>query len=293
MTWTITAEFLQRIAKLHEKHAGSIAIDKPLPAELEKELLSYKKFIAVAVGMPKLQLCSAVPGSPELRSYCIRDIDHADPNVCKVTTKHPVLHDPLLTLFTILQYDERREIYGLQNLMDEIERLIRTNAEDKERISPIVARNLSELALTGELERQLELYQPRLFEPFYRPNPRAGQKLLLDSLSRMMKIGNHMERMPIANLGEPTARKFYYPADEKRAEETVEQMRRSEANLDKFWQEVDKIVLIRAQKYAKGRTLHVLWPGLMRGLVISRGQNHGRSHHQRERYPLRTRLTRW
>lgn len=69
MSWTLTADYIERIAKLHEKHANRLAIDKPLPAELEKGLLSYREFITLALDVPKLQLCSAVPGSPELRSY--------------------------------------------------------------------------------------------------------------------------------------------------------------------------------------------------------------------------------
>jgi hypothetical protein len=139
MSWTIARDYVQRIKGMHAKHSVSMAIDKPLPEELEVELLAYKQWIGLMQQMPLLQLNSAVPGSPELRGDWWRDITYPDPNVCHVMTKTPVLYDYLLMLFTILADDQRREYMGLQNILDEIERTIRRDPKQKVRISPMVA----------------------------------------------------------------------------------------------------------------------------------------------------------
>jgi len=73
-------------------------------------------------------------------------------------TKTSVLYDYLLMLFTILADGQRGESTGLQSILDEIERTIRCDPKQKARISPMVA----QMTLTGELDRQLTMYQPRL-----------------------------------------------------------------------------------------------------------------------------------
>jgi hypothetical protein len=166
MSWTVAWDFVKRIKALHEKHAQSLAIDKPLPEALEVELVAYKQWIELMQETPMLQLNSADPGSPELRGDGWRDITYPDPNICHCMTKTPVLYEYLLMLFTILADKQRREYMGLQSIMDELKRTIRRDPEQKARISPMVAQMLEDLALKGELDRQLRIYQPRLFDPF-------------------------------------------------------------------------------------------------------------------------------
>jgi hypothetical protein len=88
---------------------------------------------------------------------------------------------------------------------------------------------LSELALTGEVEKQLKLYQPRLFEPFYKPNPKLSRssvmKPMLDTLGRMIRLADHIDEMPLANVGQPVASRFNYREAKERTKETVDHMR--------------------------------------------------------------------
>lgn len=268
MSWTIVRDQTQRIAELHQQHAHLISNDKPLPADLELELLAYKGFIELMIRTSLLQLVSAVPGSPELRSYWIRDVDYPDPNVCYCKTRSPVLHDYLLMLFTIMQDDDRRELMGLQNIMDEIERHIRRDQKDKQRISPMVAKMISELALIGELERQLKLYQPRLYEPFHTPNlaidKGAVGKRMIELYGQIMRIADHMDEIKLSDVGKLDGNRFDYPAESRRTKQTVEQMRIAETNLDKFWHRVDQIVLTRAKRnYGPRKTLHILYPTMI------------------------------
>jgi hypothetical protein len=266
MSWTIARDFVKRIKALHHKHAQELAIDKPLPKELEIELLAYKEWIDLMQESPLLQLNSAVPGSPELRGDWLRDITYPDPNVCHVMTKTPVLYDYLLMLFTILADGQRRETMGLQNILDEIERTIRRDPKQKARISPMVAQMFGDLALTGELDRQLKMYQPRLYEPFYQENSDLSMHVSrrkIEEMGRMMKIAEHMDEMHVAEEGTPKNNRFDYPADQPRTKETVEQMRLAESKLDKFWAKVDKLVLTRARRpWRSGLMLDVLSPAI-------------------------------
>ena len=95
--------------------------------------MAYKEFINLIQSTPLLQLNSAVPGSPELRKRRWRDGIYPVPNVCSVHTKKPVLYDSLLVLFTVLEDEQIEEIIGLQNAMDEIERLNRRDLLQKAR----------------------------------------------------------------------------------------------------------------------------------------------------------------
>jgi hypothetical protein len=266
MSWTIARNYVQRINELNKKHASSMAIDKPLPEELEIELIAYKEWISLMQQTPLLQLNSAVPGSPELRGDWWRDINYPDPNVCHVMTKTPVLYDYLLMLFTILADEQRREYMGLQNILDEIERTIRRDPTQKARISPMVAQMFGDLALTGELDRQLRMYQPRLYEPFYQQKEglsRQASGRMIEEMGRMMKIADHMDEMHVAEEGIPINNRFHYPTDQARTKESVEQMRLAEFKLDKFWAKVDKLVLTRAKRpWRSGMMLDVLSPKL-------------------------------
>jgi len=273
MSWTIVRDQIQRIANLHKQHAHLISNDKLLPADLELELRAYKYFIELMISTSLLLLVAAVPGSPELRSYWIRDIDYPDPNVCYCTTRSPVLHDYLLMLFTIVQDNDRRELMGLQNIMDEIERQTRRDPKDKQRISPMVAKVFSELALIGELERQLKLYQPRLYEPFQTLNSAVGKgavmKRTIELSGRMMSVADHMDEMKLSDVGKLDGNRFNYPAETRRTKETVEQMRIAETNLDKFWHRVDQVVLTRAKRNDGPRkTLHILFPTMIESLRV-------------------------
>jgi hypothetical protein len=266
MSWTIARNYFQRIKDLHKRHASSMAIDKPLPEELEIELIAYKEWISLMQQTPLLQLNSAVPGSPELRGDWWRDINYPDPNVCHVMTKTPVLYDYLLMLFTILADEQRREYMGLQNILDEIERTIRRDPTQKARISPMVAQMFGDLALTGELDRQLRMYQPRLYEPFYQQKEglrRQASRRMIEEMGRMMLIADHMDEMHVAEEGIPNNDRFYYPTDQVRTKESVEQMRLAEFKLDKFWAKVDKLVMTRARRpWRSGLMLDVLSPKL-------------------------------
>jgi hypothetical protein len=275
MSWNVARDFVKRIKALHEEFISQLSsgtshdnfpIDKPLPKQLEIELLAYKQWINLMQSTPLLQLNSAVPGSPELRGDWWRDITYPDPNVCHVMTKTPVLYDYLLMLFTILADDQRRETMGLQNILDEIERTIRRDPKQKARISPMVAQMFGDLALTGELDRQLRMYQPRLYEPFYQDErglTEFASERMITEMGRMMKIAEHMDEMHVAEEGTPKNNRFEYPADQPRTKESVEQMRLAESKLDKFWAKIDKLVLTRARKpWRSGLMLDTLSPAV-------------------------------
>jgi hypothetical protein len=244
MSWTIARNYVQRIKTMHAKHSAFMAIDKPLPEELEVELLAYKEWIGLMQQMPLLQLNSAVPGSPELRGDWWRDTTYPDSNVCHVMTKTPVLYDYLLMLFTVLADDQRRAYMGLQNILDEIERTIRRDPKQKARISPMVAQMFGDLAKKEALQRE-------------------ASRRMIEETGHMMLIADHMDEMHVAEEGTPNNGRFDYPTDQIRTKESVEKMRLAEFKLDKFWAKVDKIVMTRARRpWRNGLMLDVLSPKL-------------------------------
>jgi hypothetical protein len=123
-----------------------------------------------------------------------------------------------------------------------------------------------DLALTGELDRQLRMYQPRLYEPFYQKKEtlqRQASRRMIKETGQMMLITDHMDEMHVAEEGTPNNGRFDYPTDQTRTKESVEKMRLAEFKLDKFWAKVDKLIMTRARRpWRNGLTLDVLSPKL-------------------------------
>ena len=74
-----------------------------------------------------------------------------------------------------------------------------------------------DLAFPGELDRQLKMYQPHLYEPFYQEDRKLKaqmERLLTMEMGRMVKITEHMEKtMHVTEEGTPKYNRVTNPAD--------------------------------------------------------------------------------
>jgi hypothetical protein len=66
----------------------------------------------------------------------------------------------MLWIFQTLLNDHQLLLCGLPGLMDELERLIQSNPQRKERISAWVAHVLSDLGVITRARHELDIYQP-------------------------------------------------------------------------------------------------------------------------------------
>ncbi|KAH7416628.1 hypothetical protein BKA64DRAFT_701417 [Cadophora sp. MPI-SDFR-AT-0126] len=134
--------------------------------------------------------------------------------------------DHLLWLFRSLWSDHQLLLLSLPSLMDEIEHVLQSDPKEKARLPTWVARVYSDLGVIARLRHELDILKhisPGGFALFAdERNPKAACRMSL-----------------FAKLATPTCDRFNYPSNKRRTKENTEIMRRSEQNLDLFW-ELDK-----------------------------------------------------
>jgi len=127
----------------------------------------------------------------------------------------------------------------VRDLVDYYEHLLRLDSSAKDWISPWVATIFSEIALTAELTRQLDLYHPWA-STFNQVLTKEQTSAQFERLHSTMK--EFMDSLPTTNLqeiGTSIGKKFHYPVGSRSTKETVAALRSAERNLDAFWERID------------------------------------------------------
>ena len=199
-------------------------------------------------------LKAGVFASPPLRKHYIRALGGSNSTDIQITRRHPTRRDYLLILVDALTEWRLVSLYGLHTLLDELERILQSDAKQRSRISTWVAHIISDLTIVAELERQMSLYQP---EPV--------EKLLHEGLTENLMHQEYTKRTPIILIvnhgigtmrlssGECPLRNCHYPSDKPRTAQRTREMIDAERILDAFWNKVDEHFVEQT-----GKTLHEL-----------------------------------
>ena len=127
---------------------------------------------------------------------------------------------------------------GLENLTDEIERLIRSDSKSRERMSSWVAKILSDLSLLGEFRHQIGLLRPG--SPMTEAVSTQEQQT---EFSRRMKLVARVletfQKGIVYSLTGTPLSKFSYPSDKRLNANVTKSLQEAEHNLDAFWKEID------------------------------------------------------
>ncbi|KAF5608010.1 hypothetical protein FPANT_639 [Fusarium pseudoanthophilum] len=225
---------------------------KDLPQTYFYALTIFKFYLDQSVMVSLEQLEHSEFASPPIRKFFARmpppDPYTSDMNVIpragvKITG---VDKEVMFLIQTLWKDDWGLFIARLPLVVDELERLMQANPKADALISAHVAKILGDIAIIAQCLKQLELYQPwaaqfdetiQSFTEIYRKSwknmgPDFGQ--LHDAFLRK-------EFDEAARLAEPSGGKFTYPYSKRRTKETVDTMRRAEANLDIVWAKIDQI----------------------------------------------------
>jgi hypothetical protein len=127
--------------------------------------------------------------------------------------------------------------------MDELEGLVGTDREQKQKLSGCVTGFISDLALLAQMKNQLNLYQPwgSTFEIDAVDHKEAISADFSKSLSSTSEFVKALASLPsVRKLVTPLREKFNYPIDKPRTKGTTDVLRESEKNLDLFWKVIDK-----------------------------------------------------
>ncbi|KAF5549809.1 hypothetical protein FMEXI_4060 [Fusarium mexicanum] len=152
----------------------------------------------------------------------------------------------LFLIQTLWKDDWGLFVARLPLVVDELERLMQADSKADALISAHVAKILGDIAIIAQCLKQLELYQPWAAQ--FDEAIQSNIDLYRESWS---KIGTDFGQLhdaflrkefdEAARLVEPSGGKFAYPYSKRRTKETVDTLRRAEANLDIVWAKIDQI----------------------------------------------------
>lgn len=154
--WQALQQVLQGLQKLHDRHRLSVVAERLLPMDYSRALYHFDWLVQRIEDNYLDSILFHAAGSHPLRKYLDVQITNLSPAAGFILAcSNP--EDSLWWLLEQLTIRPDADRCGVYNLLDEIERLIANNEQEKARISPRLARLISDLALVSELHRQLRL----------------------------------------------------------------------------------------------------------------------------------------
>lgn len=245
----------QGLQSLQSKYDGKLSPSKDLPEDYLKALLKFRYYLEQAAKGPQERLKHVVVASPPMRHLFVRQPPpDSTTSMIKIMSRPGIkFSDVEGQVFWLLRtlWEDGRPLFlvRLTIIVDELERLLQSEAEAKNLISAHVASVIGELSIIAQCLRQLELFQPwaNAFEYKMVDHEKDIKRDFLAHNTKWRALitgfqDKELVKSPILALGDPTGGRFEYPVGKRRTQQNVETMRRSEANLDAFWEGVDHLM---------------------------------------------------
>lgn len=182
-------------------------------------------------------------GSPPCRHLCVREA-HENPQAVDNNTSLNLkslsqIERDFFWLFEVL-WNGGDKLYQLRfpNVLDELQRMMDCEPKIKDFITPLVASEISDLAIIAECLRQVDTYQPwaNMFEDQVVDQE---DRIEEDQVRFRRPTGKVVHAIKgsdsvLARFGTPEGDKFYYPVGKRKSKENTEALRHAELNLDAF-----------------------------------------------------------
>ncbi|KAL8726818.1 MAG: hypothetical protein Q9181_005915 [Wetmoreana brouardii] len=244
LSWDQLRKLVDQLEGLREQNTVPISSTNVVAGDFERTLCHFSYTLHQVLPRVLMNLTMGIPSSPPLRKHFVRDKDKYDDSgeitVSPKTYPNNVAKtDYSLWLLTRLMNHDPVTLWLLDTLLDEIERKLRSDKTFRERVSPWVARVVSDLSLLGEIRRQIGLLRPgpATIEVISREEQHkefARRMELFDCICRALVL------LPnFSEIGTPLA-KFNYPSDKRLSAKSTKSLQEAERNLDAFWGEIDR-----------------------------------------------------
>lgn len=241
VAWDQLSKLVDELNILRKQNLDRTQNAAPISEEYQEALCHFSYFLDQMTNGPLLHYKTGMPASPPLRCHFWRQPQDPNTTIIRVTSKTSSYNreDYFLWALEQLLIEKQVFLYGLENLLDEIERMVRSDGQNRERVSSWVARVLSDLSLLAEFRRQMGLLHP---------GPAMTEALSIEDqqeeFSSRMKLFSRTDEifnkgMTLAGSGTPLT-KFNYPSEKTLNATITKQLQQAERNLDKFWEAVDK-----------------------------------------------------
>ena len=239
MIWSSAQKQLVELAALRAHYGPLISPSIELPLDYQMAIDHFFYFVRAIRKKSLRYFSSRIFSSPPVRQYYTREpFQEENPGDIDITRKDPSQDDYFLWLIEQFEDPAQLELYGLAELLDELERVTRnsTGLPRDQRISAWVARYLSDLAVLSELGEQLKYHEPPIVTYLNEEDLRAE----LEKRTTLIDvIFDPSCAINLWDLGTPLE-KFRYPSERRRTAATTEMMRSAERDLDAFWHTVDE-----------------------------------------------------
>ena len=240
--WDDLHKQLTNLVALAQSYPQPASWNSTVAKKYSDQLHRFQYHLQQMTKGPILSLKTGVPASPQLRSLFVREPQEKNSTIIRVRTKNGIGNNDILWIFSVLWDDQQLFLYGLSNLMDELDRIIYKDAAQKQHVSSWVADKISNLSILAECLRQLKLFQPWAngSENAAMDMDAALKSEFAQSMSDLAKVVSGATNLSASEEGNPSSRFFYYPSDKRRTRQTVDDMRQAENRLDTFWNKVDQ-----------------------------------------------------
>ena len=244
--WSNFSKQMETVVKLHQQHTFSSATHPSgdFAFALYRLYFHLSQYLNSCLAVLESGVCS----SPPLRQFYTRTQNGSSLSIYKYerraeTSEQGIVADLLWMLENLLlpTFSAKPKKLGIHTLIEEIELLIDQNTAAKRLITPWVAYHFSNLSIISQGLRQIELFQP--IAQNLQGNVLKHSVKLSKDFNDTTKLQKTIQKLQfkgkITELGTPVKGRFEYPIEKRRTKEVVDILRRSEANLDRFWQAVD------------------------------------------------------
>ena len=241
--WDQLSKLADQLNILRMQNLNRIQNAAPISQEYKEALCHFSYVLDQMTRLPIQYYKIGMPASPPLRCHFLplQDPNTKKRSVMRNNTSY-MKEDALLGALGRLLFEDQVFLYGLENVLDEIERMVRSNGRNRERVSSWVPRILSDLSLLAELRRQMGLLNPGPVRQKAISIEEQGKEFSgrMRLFFRIFKTFNKaMMGMTLVGSGTPLS-KFNYPSEKILNATITKQLQQSEGNLDSFWEEVDK-----------------------------------------------------
>ncbi|KAE9406699.1 hypothetical protein BT96DRAFT_987253 [Gymnopus androsaceus JB14] len=280
LQWQLIEGQLEEVERLRAKFGLKLSREKALPSEYDDHMSHLQYFLQkFMLTGPIKDLKIGAFGAPPMRRWFNRLPQ--DPNstiigycYSSAYENSPSSERPQIPeLIWYLLDDKQSLLIGRHTLLDEIDRLLRSDSRERACVTPWVLNYLSEMSAISELLRQLVFHQPRIgcnttipvdLDHFLPDDPEFfdGRSVLYEKMSEpLTRLVAPMRKKDFRGKGmalvDPATSetnsplgngKLNYPLHKKATQAVIEQMRKAEAELDAFWGKFDGIIERRTGK---------------------------------------------
>lgn len=178
---------------------------------------------------------------------------HRDSMIMYIIPKSIHPNEPMPALLSFLTMHNPEKVFPLHQIMEQLERILATDACQRARIKPMVWKLLTDVQVIEEFSRQLRRYCPKLYFPACQSSPKFDThkrpRVIPEDCqiaAKANKLYDVMTTFDWSEMGTPTHENFYYPADEPRTERNTTQMqkaaKKAAKRFDLLWGKLDDLM---------------------------------------------------